>query len=67
MAETITCHECSRPARAAIRTTRPSRAGLRVTLYPDDRSAPGPATRYCHEHAVQLMHDLTATLVDGDE
>lgn len=57
---------CGRPTRAAIRTTRPSRADMRVTLYTDDRTAPGTATGYCREHVLAMLHDLAEVLVDGD-
>ncbi len=59
--------ECERPARCAIRTTRPSRADIRVTLYADDRTAPKTALRYCHEHGVSTITALTRTVVDGDD
>lgn len=63
----VVCHECERPARAAIRVTRPSRADLRITLYADDRVAPKTAIRYCHEHTVATLTALARTVVDGDE
>lgn len=58
---------CERPARAAVRTTRPKRDDLRVLLYADDRTAPKTAQRYCHEHTAQLMADLVTALVDVDD
>lgn len=58
---------CSKPARCAIRTTRPTRADMRVTIYADDRVAPKSATPYCHEHGVHLAKELTEVLVDGDD
>lgn len=58
---------CPRPARAAIRTTRPTRADVRVTVYTDNRVAPKTASRYCHQHAQWLLRDLLGALVDGDD
>lgn len=69
MPDTTTCSDkdCERPARCAIRTTLPSLADLRVTLYANDRVAPKTALRYCHEHGVATMTALTRTVVDGDD
>lgn len=64
---TCTDKDCERPARCAIRTTRPTRGDIRVTLYADDRTAPKTSPRYCHEHGVALVTGLARTLVDGDD
>lgn len=67
MDRTCSVEECKRPARCAIRTTRPKRGDLRVTLYADDRVAPKTALRYCHEHGVAVTTALARTVVEGDE
>lgn len=59
--------DCPRPPRAAVRTTRPSRADVRVTLYTDDRAAPATASRYCHQCVRALVGSLVDTLVDLDD
>lgn len=58
--------ECPNEARCAIRTTRPSRADLRTTLYYDDRQAPKTATPYCKACAIALLPELCA-IIDNDE
>lgn len=64
---TRTCDECPRPARAAIRVTRPKRSDLRITLYADDRVAPTTAIRYCREHTLGTLIQLAETVVDLDD
>jgi len=69
MADTTTCEErgCDKPARLAIRTTRPTRANLKSTIYYDERVAPKTASRYCNEHGTHLAAELVRTLADGDD
>jgi len=58
--------DCKRPARAAFRITRPTRADVRVTVYTDDRSAPKTASRACKECMLKLAGQLLTVLIDGD-
>lgn len=58
---------CDRPARLAVRTTRPSRDDLRTTIYYDDRTAPRTAQRYCRQHGGETLAALVITLTDADE
>lgn len=57
---------CTRPARMAFRTTRPSRNDLRTTVFYDDRSAPSTAQRYCRKHGLALITDVIRTVVAED-
>lgn len=59
--------DCGKPARCAIRTTRPSRPDIRVTIYTDNRHAPKSASRYCQGCAIPLASGLVQALVDGDD
>lgn len=65
--EHCTSPGCARDARAAVRTTRSARDDIRVTLHPDNRTAPKAAGRYCYEHTLALLADLTKVLVSPDE
>lgn len=65
--EPCSVEDCQRDARCGIRTTRPSRADVRVTLYTDNRVAPKTAQRYCHRHGLQVLADLVAALIDRDD
>lgn len=64
------CHteKCQRPARMAVRTRRPQRDNVIVTVWTDDRAAavPNQAEKYCREHGMQLLSSLMTTLVDSD-
>jgi hypothetical protein len=66
VAETCSTKGCDREARCAVRTTRPTRADVRVTLYTDNRVAPKTACRHCQEHGLELLVGLAKVLVDGD-
>lgn len=65
----MTCSHsgCERQARMAVRTTRPSREDLRVTIYCDDRSAPKTAQRYCKRCGQATVRDVLNVVVDSDE
>lgn len=58
---------CRREPRCAVRTTRPGRGDMRVTLHADDRTAPASATRYCQRCARSLLADLVTALVAADD
>lgn len=58
---------CPNQARIAIRTTWPTRADVRSTVYYDDRLAPKTATRYCRACGAELAASLVNTLADIDE
>lgn len=60
-------HGCSREARMAVRTTRPHRDNIRITIFADNRTAPLTATPYCHDCGASLVQSLLATVVDADE
>lgn len=57
-------HGCFKPARVAVRTTRPSRPDLQTRIYWDERVAPKTASLYCKEHGTALMVSLCNTLID---
>lgn len=57
---------CTKDARLALRTTRPTREDLRTTIFYDDRSAPNTAMRYCAEHGLKVVQELLSVLVDVD-
>lgn len=51
----------------AVRTTRPTREDLRVTVYADDRAAPKTAQRYCKQCGQATVRDVLNVVVDADE
>jgi hypothetical protein len=50
----------------AVRTTRPTRGDLRVTVYADDRTAPKTAPRYCKSHGLETVAELLSVTVGAD-
>lgn len=60
-----TDHQCPKPARAALKTTRGTR--FTTVVYWDDREAPKVAVKYCKEHAVATLIDLSSTLIELDD
>lgn len=58
--------DCERESRMAVRTTRPTREDLRVTVYVDDRVAPKTAQRYCKECGLKTVRDVLNVVVDAD-
>lgn len=69
MSDTTQCEadDCTREARMAIRTLRPTRLGLESRIYYDDRGAPKAAARYCKEHGQEIESALSDMLVAKDE
>ena len=63
---TCSSEGCTRPARAAVRTMRPTRPDLHSTVFYDNRSAPKTALPYCRACTVELMISLCRTLIDAD-
>lgn len=55
---------CDKPARVGIRTTRPSRAGLKTTVHWDERIAPKTASLYCKDHGQALLVELAKAFID---
>jgi len=58
--------KCQKPARAAVKVTRPSRGDVRIAIYTDDRYAPKTATRTCNEHTIDSVKSLMLILIDID-
>lgn len=58
---------CQRPARMAVRTTRPSRDDVRIAVFADDRVAPMSAMRYCKACGLAVLAELATIVVDSDE
>lgn len=69
MSDTTQCEAdgCTREARMAIRTLRPTRPGLESRIYYDDRGAPKSASRYCKQHGQEIERGLSDMLVAADE
>lgn len=57
---------CTKPARMAVRTTRPTREDLRSMIHFDDRAAPKTAQRYCKQHGTAVIAELIKALVSED-
>lgn len=58
--------DCTRPARMAVRTARPTRGNLNSTVYYDDRTAPRTAPRYCRACGLAVVSALVSDLVAED-
>lgn len=63
------CHDlhCVKPARMALRVTRPTRENVMLTMWSDERSAPRTTrnvTLYCKEHGIETVNTLLGVLVD---
>lgn len=62
---------CTKAARMAVRTRRPTRENVYITVWTDERAkgVPQPklADRFCKEHGLDLLEQLLAVLVDMDE
>lgn len=58
---------CTRDARMALRTTRPTREDLRTVVFYDDRTAPRTALPYCAEHGLKTVEALLGVLVASDD
>jgi hypothetical protein len=56
---------CTREARAAVRVTRPN-LNMQITLFPDNRTAPKTAVRYCRTCMTGLMRELIDMTVAPD-
>lgn len=67
--ETCKNQGCERPARMAIRTRRPQRDNVIVTVWTDDRAAAVPLTadKHCYQHGLELLQGLYRTLVNVDD
>jgi len=67
--ESCSSPDCDRPARMAIRTTRPQRDNVVVTVWTDSHAdkVPAKAPRYCREHGADMLADFVRVLVDGDD
>lgn len=59
--------DCQREALMAIRTTRPTRAELKSTVWYEESAAPKAAERFCREHGAELIANLVCVLVPPDD
>lgn len=59
---TCTSPGCDFPASVAVRTTRPSPADIRSTVYYTPEVAPRTAQRYCRSCAEHLLAELVTLL-----
>ena len=60
--------DCTREARAALRTTRPRRTVVKtVVLYDDRFDVPNSYEKLCKQHTKATLLGLVDTLVDMDE
>lgn len=49
---------CSQPARIGIRTRRPTRDNLNITVYLNGRVAPKDAVAYCKRHGMDVIEGV---------
>lgn len=66
MADEIKCQHsgCDKPARVAIKTTRPTRENLNTKVWWDERVAPKSAQFFCKQDGVAALTSLANTLID---
>lgn len=67
MNETCSQGACTRQARLAVTTSRPSRGTIWTKVWWDNRTAPPTADRFCKKHGIELLKSLTETLCDMDD
>jgi hypothetical protein len=61
--------DCTREARAAVKTARPTRENVWTRVWWDDRVEPVPrsAERLCKQHLTETLVGLANVLTDNDE
>lgn len=56
---------CDKPARVAIKTSRPKRELIKTTVWWDERvDVPKSAQLHCKEHGIATLNGLAMTLID---